>query len=249
MPEQIDLSDVLVLVAGLHSIAGGTAHTLSTMAVAGAQIHLGECHPDVSLTRNLQAYLAERTLLEDEQLKWVFWLDHDIMLPVESVVELRELARASGGSVSGLYINRHQAELLAAAECVIGWPAKTVELDWMLPTMLLPAFCGFGAFMQSRESFLRHCVESERFAFHTYRDVPAAFRCGIVQSSMARHLIRTVGDYIWMSEDFDYCMREFNAQRPVYLSHVQCKHHSGTWLVPPDEVVVPGYHAELMSDG
>ena len=245
MPEPIDLSDVLVLVAGLNSIAGGTSASLSAMAIAGAQIHYGECHPDVSLTRNLQCYFAEQYLQQDDRIKWVFWLDHDIMIPVDAVVELRELARAVQGSVSGLYVNRHHGEPRAAAEAVRGWQPKTIELAGMKPTMLLPAFCGFGAFMQSRETFEAHLAESERFAFYTYRGVPAAFRCGLVNSDCAKHLIRTMGKCIWMSEDFDYCLQEFNANRPVYLSHVQCKHHAGAWLIPPSEVIVPGYHAEL----
>lgn len=249
MPEQIDLSDVLVLVAALDSLAGGTSASLSNLAVAGATIQYGSCYAEVSLTRNLQAYFAEKSLRENDGLQWVLWLDHDVMIMADGVLHLRELARCVQGSVSALYLNRHQDKPIAAAEYVRGQPARKVEYDWGEVSVLLPALTGLGAFMQSRESFLQHCDESERFAFHNYRqEVPAVCMSAIFDASVVGKYTRTVGDRCWVNEDFDYCIREFEHGRPVYLSSVQCKHRTTTWLVPPAEVVVPGYHAEMIDN-
>lgn len=248
MPEPIDLSDTLVMVAALDSLAGGTSVSLNSLAIAGAIIQYGSCYAEVSLTRNLQAYHAEKKLRGDDSLRWVLWLDHDVMIMADGIAHLRELARFSQGSVSALYLNRHQDSPVAAAEYVKGRAARVVEYESGEKSVLLPALTGLGAFMQSREAFLLHCDESERFAFHSYRqEVPAVCMSAIYDSSYAGNYVRTVGDRVWVNEDFDYCIREFEQGRSVYLSAIQCKHRTSTWLTPPEAVVVPGYHAELTS--
>jgi hypothetical protein len=247
------IEETLVLCAA----AGGTPsrdclNFLLLMQSAGAWVQLGTACTDVSLTRCLQAADACEALRSKSNLKYVLWVDHDmhtnlynVSKMIRALVAVREQMNLDC-CISGAYLNRHKDNKLAA------WALKgadssgcvKVQIGDEVPMTLIPALCGLGAFLQSKESFLAHCDESEHMCYPTENTiVPVVCQSHPVHASELAEFIHVDANkdrYYWQGEDFDYCTREFDAGRPVYLAPIDWAHESRGILMPDDNTVFPG---------
>jgi hypothetical protein len=247
-------SDVLVLVAPHGSPTPKCSQYISTLREMGATIVFSQCYAEVSLTRNVAASAAYDVLQKCPDLKWVFWLDADMVGMPYALGTLRAIALSiaeydSDGrapTLSGAYVNRHdyrhdRVRLAAHATK----DAEEIEIaiggaDWQL-TM---ALCGMGCLLQSRQVFMQHCDESEHFCYpsedHLVPEVCSAFRVHASELSEYIELQPGADRYYWQNEDFDYCVRELDRGRNVYLVNVPFGHEFMQVVYPTSQAVFPG---------
>lgn len=275
------LSSVLVLCAPHGAPARATCEFIMAMREQGAVIQLGLCTSDAALTRNNQAAHAADMLRGDPRLEWVFWLDHDISGTVDGVLTLIGLAIAMQDesvypSVSGAYINRHhpsgKSELAAfAVKSCTGssvllpeqFTPPNQQIDGKdcpagdaLTLQCFPALVGMGALLQHRNVFLSHVDQAQKFV-NADPDwlCPCVCQAHLIHASEMAQWVDCDPDadrFYWIAEDFDYCMREFEAGRLVYMSPVAFGHDKTLCVMPNSRTVFKGLHAptaELDSTG
>jgi len=269
------LSNVLVLCAPHGAPTPACSDTILALHQAGAVIQLTQCTSDAALTRNRQATLAQRSLISHggEKFDWVFWLDGDMSGPPDAVRLMISVAQAltDGGvvpSISGMYVNRHHpaGHLEVAAFALNGAVERVVAVERLepaapgAPTPLylrcVPALTGLGCFLQSRATFLAHYDESPRFV-HTDINSPIAAVCQahLIHASELGEWVdvdRTADRAFWIAEDFDYCTRELEEGRMVFVAPISWAHDKVISLMPDSRTVFPGLLAprpELDSGG
>ena len=230
---------------------------LAQLRERGASIQVVKATADAALTRNNQAGLAAKLLEGDKSLDWVLWLDWDMSAAVDAVslLMVTALSLAAGDTVvpnvSGSYVNRHSAEgssLLSAFAIkqaqVVVVTLETERKDFPSELSVVPALTGMGCLLQHRSSFLAHCIESEQFTYPKHPDLlPCVCQPHVSHASeMGQYLELKPDDesLYWIGEDFDYCMREFDMGRPVYVSPVQFGHDSVVRLMPDSSTIFPG---------
>ena len=152
-------------------------------------------------------------------------------------------------SLSGCYLNRHRQEPQVAA-----WALKRAEVieiqlknedGSLLPgAPLIPALTGLGCFLQSRKVFLLHCEESTNFHYQSPDlIVPQVCASRLIHCSEYSQFIDVpaTGDtWYWLGEDFDYCVRELELGRLVYVAPTIFGHVDSIILVPDDNCMFPG---------
>lgn len=241
---------VLVLCPCYGDMPLQTVHTLLNLKEEGAQVLLTHALADVSLSRCIAAGMAERILLaKDSDVDFVLWLDSDVWGNADSVRELGRMIldfeRESGRpvSLSGLYLSRHAKRKQVAAHKLRD--VDPIPLAGNTGAVLMPALTGLGCFMQTTESFLNHCNESERMCWpdetHT---IPIVCQSGIITAaSIAKYISKNPTDDIryWYGEDFDYCAHELDHGRFVFVAPVMFGHSSEAQLTPVGDVMFPGF--------
>lgn len=256
---QTDLKNVLVMCAPYEGITAIPMLGLAQMQAAGATVLMHQASADVSLTRCLQAAEACNILHKNSELQWVFWLDSDMASNPSAVVmmiryaeQLRESNASSDGlapSLSGCYLNRHRQDSQVAAWALKRADAILIELKnddgSVVPAApLIPALTGLGCFLQSRKVFLMHCEESTNFHYQS-PDIIVPQVCAsrlIHCSEYAQFIdILATGDtWYWLGEDFDYCVRELELGRLVYVAPTIFGHVDSIILVPDEKCFFPG---------
>jgi hypothetical protein len=235
---------------------------------AGAIVQLTPATSDAALTRNSQAGLANDILSGNEALDWVLWLDSDMSASVDSVLLLIAIAEAlfedslSYPSVSGSYVNRHmpiRSELAAFA--IDGAKEKIVSIvsdvfDQPLAFRCVPAFTGMGCLLQRSAVFLAHVNESNRFTYpiegSSVPCVSQAHLCHASELGQWLHMDKNADVSYWLADDYDYCLREFEEGRLIYLAPVAFGHDKTQTLLPDGSTVFPGLRPPtdpLHSDG
>jgi len=258
------LSNVLVLCAPNGAPTPACHETILALHKAGAVIQIGQCTSDAALTRNKQAALAYRHLMSSGGVvfDWVFWLDGDMSAPPDAVRLMISVARAltDGGvvpSISGMYVNRHHpaGHLEVAAFALNGAVERVVAVEQLEPTApggkstllhlrCVPALTGLGCFLQSAATFLAHYDESPRFV-HTDINNPIAAVCQahLIHASELGQWVdvdRNADRAFWIAEDFDYCTRELEEGRMVYVAPISWAHDKVISLMPDSRTVFPG---------
>lgn len=259
-------NDVLVLCAPHGSPSPACLSYLQQLQLHGALVQFSVCYADVGLTRCVQAAAAYQTLRNHPQVRWVFWLDWDMHAHIESLEALIMVAvrmsfnddPAMTPTLSGAYVNRHDirngSTRLAAHSCK---DCKTVDVD--VPAIVRDdgtvaggsafsatvALCGMGCLLQSREVFMLHCDESEHFCYPT-EDYLVPLICQsyrIHASELAQYVAidPNADRYYWQNEDFDYCVRELDKGRPVYVVDIPWGHEFMSVTYPDAKTVFPGY--------
>jgi len=256
---QTDLKNVLVLCAPYGGITAVPMHSLAKMQAAGATVLMHQASADVSLTRCLQAGEAQNVLHKNLELEWVFWLDADMASDPSAVVtmiqyaeqlrDLQETGPKLHPSLSGCYMNRHRnppqvsAVALKRAE-IIELPLKNNDGTEHPAAPLIPALTGLGCFLQSREVFLMHCEESTNFHYDDPDHiVPQVCTSRVIHCSEYAQFVEVAANqdkWFWLGEDFDYCVRELEVGRLVYVAPTVFGHIDSIVLVPDDRVMFPG---------
>lgn len=247
------LENVLVLCAPFGPLARSTRQMLDDLSGEGATIQEAQAQAEVSLTRCVQATAAYNFLDKKPRLDWVFWLDHDIVAGPHAVKmlidyalilqEQSSLPQPIPPSLSGCYVNRHNhppriaAYKLQRAD-VINFGVGDANVN------MVPALTGMGCFLQHRRAFMAHCEEARGFMFpdpdHVTSEVCTSHL--IHASELAQFLDVDAGSdcWHWLAEDFDYCIRELEAGRLVYMAPVVFGHLDSVVLMPDARTVFPG---------
>jgi hypothetical protein len=226
------------------------------MREEGAVIQLGETSADVALTRNNQSVLIAREFERNPRLAWILWVDWDISAPVESVVLLIAVAEALAShegyypSVSGSYVNRHyksRAELAGFAlnDCktvVVSLPDAANE-GKLLELRCVTALTGMGCFLQRWDTFNAHRVESETFRYLPKVQSPCMCQQHVMHASELAQWVDVnpnEDERYWIAEDFDFCIRELDHGRLVYLAPIVFGHDKLVRCEPDSRTVFPG---------
>jgi len=164
-------------------------------------------------------------------------------------------------SISGSYVNRHQpnehSELAAyalkdavarmvAVNTTVPLPVVTADDQQTVPVHLrcVPALTGLGCFLQHRRAFLSHYHAAPKFIYTTRQQVmPAMCQAHLLHASeLSQWLdVDTNADRsFWVADDFDYCLRELEQGRLVYVAPVAFGHDSLIRLMPDSHTVFPG---------
>jgi hypothetical protein len=250
------IPETLVLCAAVGGVpTRNCLDFLVLLQTAGATVQLGTALADVSLTRCLQAADAYDILQRRDDLSYVLWVDHDMHTRLDSVARMISCLNIANQSlgvdccISGAYLNRHQDNRLAA------WALKQTRFDDCnhvevrlpdveYPMQLYPALCGMGCLLQTRKGFMRHCDGSEHMCYPTQNHiVPIVCQSHPVHASELSQYVDVNANQdllYWQPEDFDYCAREFDDGRPVYLAPIDWAHDCRGSLVPDLETVFPG---------
>ena len=258
------LDNLLVTCAAHSSPTKNCHHFLLAMREEGATLQLGETSADVALTRNNQSVLVAKAFAANPKLEWLLWIDWDISAPVESVELLIAVARALDAhegyhpSVSGSYVNRHykeRSELAAfalneCATCVVTLPDAMGGAD--LSLSCVQALTGMGCFLQHREAFEAHVRESETFRFLPGVNSPCMCQQHVMHASELSQWVDVnpnEDERYWCAEDFDYCVRELEHGRYVYVAPIVFGHDKLVRCEPDSRTVFPGLvpTAELKS--
>ena len=246
------LSDVLVMLAPYGNERQSTAHFVSVLQSLGVTVLKAQAKAEVSLTRCVLAAAGYDALRQCPHLNWVFWLDQDVsgdMFAVQNLIQFATALRLDiYPSVSGVYVNRHTKPPRVAAAAVRRMDPLQVSIGThdgaTAVGECVPALCGLGCLLQHRTTFMQHCDESEHFAFPN-RDTIVPEVCTshrIHSSDFGRFMPLPEGEDIhyWCSEDFDYCIREFEHGRLVFTVPVHFGHECDYVLWPDGNCVYPG---------
>jgi hypothetical protein len=246
------LDNVLVLCLAYSPPGMQTARFLLDLQKWGATVHIVRGPADIALARSVAAAAAETYIKECSYLEYVLFLDNDVWASPEAVQQLVRLCQDLAiplkiePSVSGLYLNRHKRDKTAAAQKLKDFDPIPCGADPSLPNVqpvAVYALCGLGAFLMPVGSLVAHCNESERVIWYK-ATIPIVCRSGpITADELAKYIdgLSAEGDTLyWNGEDFDFCMRELNADRPVLVAPVMFMHSSDVELDPIGSVTFPG---------
>ena len=262
----MNLSNVLVMCAPYGNVSMMTMLTLARFQACGAAVLTMNASADVSLTRCLQAGEAQKMLQTRMDLEWVFWLDCDMAaapagldMLIRYSTALRDYLIVQGEqpglypSVSGCYVNRHAQPAKEIAAFAL---RNTEALELTITTdgsdiagPLVPALCGLGCFLQHRTAFLLHCLSARRFDYHSADGgritTPEVCQSRLIHASEYAQFIACDGQqdvWYYLNEDFDYCVRELNGGRLVYMAPTIFGHVSELLLLPDEQCVFRGLH-------
>jgi hypothetical protein len=223
---------------------------IERLRAAGVTVQLGDGMTDISLIRCVQAEKMYLALQKHEQYRYVMWLDSDMGTSIECTRALLEACAVANEtrqcSVSGAYVNRHRREKYElAAYAIKGHPSLDVALpESQRNYKLIPALTGLGCLIQPREAFMAHCDESDHFAYPDLEQlVPSVTNSRPIHASELGQYIdldTTIDQFFWHGEDFEYCIRELEMGRLVYVAPIGWAHETRHILVPEHGVIFRG---------
>lgn len=251
------LEHVLVLCAPLASPTSNCLDFLMAMREAGATVAMASATADAACTRNNQAAQGMLALKSNPELHWVFWCDWDMSAGIDSVAMMIDISTTLQydsmpfPSISGSYINRHakdgSSELAAFA--LKGGPITPVEIELRNSERkhsmnCIPALTGMGCLLQHADAFLAHCDESEMLTYPKKgQSIPCVCQAHVAHASELGQYLELEAadeDLYWLAEDFDYCTRELDAGRLVYVAPIAFGHDKLVRMLPDSKTVFPG---------
>jgi hypothetical protein len=240
----VDLSDVLVLCPSYRGAEPRAAAFQQSLAEAGALLCVSHGLSDIAMHRCVVAARGMKLLAEREHLKFVLWLDDDMLTSIESVAFLRAAVMASNQACTAYYCKRGFPHELALREVPEIAPSLvSLMLDSMLTIEVRPTLCGMGFMMLSREQFLEHCGIVPRVVRSADSYVPAICRSGPVETTWTESdPVETTwtksGEVVsvaWFSEDISYCDSLWTLVKGVVAVPIAVAHLSTVALLPaPD---------------
>ena len=226
---QPSLLDVLVLLPSYHGPHARTRALIEEMSACGATIVASYHCSDVALHRNLVAGRALQTLERNEGLRFVFWLDDDMVGTVAHVAFLRATCAKLRAAVTGLYCKRVDPAVLTIKQQAREDPRDVViatETE-LLSFVSHGVIAGMGCLMVSRSDFLLHAATVPAFDHiiaGRKMGVPALCCSGVCPDERGK-----IG---WVSEDQCYCQGLWQWCSGVWTAPIVFGHMSEIALTP-----------------
>jgi hypothetical protein len=234
-PTAPSLHDVLVLLPSYRGPHPRTRALLEDMSACGAQIVASYHCSDVALHRNLVAGRALQVLEQNESLRFVLWLDDDMVATLAHVAFLRLACSALDAAVTGLYCKRTDPSVLTIKQQARAEPRDVVIQagSESLAFTSHGVLAGMGCLMVSRSDFRLHAATVPAFD-HVIggrkMGVPALCCSGVCPDE--------TGKIGWVSEDQCYCQGLWQWASGVWTAPIVFGHMSETALTPD---VVPSW--------
>lgn len=234
-PTVPSLHDVLVLLPSYRGPHPRTRALLEDLSACGANIVASYHCSDVALHRNLVAGRALQVLEANERLRWVMWLDDDMVGTLAHVAFLRAACSELKAAVTGLYCKRTDPAVLTIKQQARELP-KRVCFDTELKPVSFEShgvLAGLGCLMVSRDDFQLHAATVPAFDH-----VIAGRKMGVPALCCSGVCPDETGKIGWVSEDQCYCQGLWQWCRGVWTAPIVFGHMSETALTPD---VVPSW--------
>lgn len=228
-PNRPQLHNVLVLLPSYRGPHARTRALLEDLSACGATIVASYHCSDVALHRNLVAGRALQVLERNENLRFVLWLDDDMVGTVAHVAFLRATCEDIEASATGLYCKRTDPSVLTIKqqaredmrEAVIQTESEALAFTSH------GVIAGMGCLLVPRTEFLVHAATVPAFD-HVIAGrktaVPALCCSGVCPDENGK-----IG---WVSEDQCYCQGLWQWGNGVWTSPIVFGHMSETALTP-----------------
>lgn len=228
-PTQPSLRDVLVLLPSYHGPHARTRALLEEMSACGATILASYMCSDVALHRNLIGGRGLRALENDRALRFVFWLDDDMVGTLAHVAFLRATCAVAQAAVTGLYCKRTDPSMLTIKQQAYEQP-RAVHIKTGYEELVFAShgvLAGMGCLMVRREEFLAHADAVPTFDHIVggcKMQIPAVCCSGVCQDQNGK-----IG---WVSEDQCYCQGQWQWANGVWTAPIVFGHMSEIALTP-----------------
>jgi hypothetical protein len=228
-PIKPKLHDVLVLLPSYRGPQPRTRALLENLSACGATIIPSYHCSDVALHRNLVAGRALQVLEQTTGIRFVFWLDDDMVGTVSHVEFLRATSASLKAAVTGIYCKRTDPSVLTIKQQAREVPRRAcidtvhekIEFDCH------GVLAGMGCLMVRREEFLAH---SE--AVPAFDNVIAGRKMGVPALCCSGVCPDERGKIGWVSEDQCYCQGLWQWGSGVWTAPIVFGHMSDIALTP-----------------
>lgn len=139
-------------------------HCAEQLAMAEATILRSQNISDIALHRNVVAGMAMQFLEAHAALKYVLWLDDDMVFSVEDIQALRWFCRSLDAPVTASYCKRGKPAELTWAFAGAEYSKRNAALPTADVVDVYPVVAGMGAMMLSRDDFTMTCKAVHQFA-------------------------------------------------------------------------------------
>lgn len=209
-----DLKRLLTLIPYRPSISDPTIAFLDSLVRSGAMVLKLPGLSDIALARNLLAAGACEAIVKNDFLEVVLWLDADmyanrdvLFRQLNHLVEYEEDISDGMAALSGLYVRRREANMLAASRIDEQECKRTKD-----GTILVPAHTGMGCLVQSVVSFVSNCQLAEQLVNERGQTFPKVCKTDARTTKMNGVEVRA-----WGGEDYWYTERLWQTEVGVYL--------------------------------
>lgn len=228
-PTKPELLDVLVLLPSYRGPHARTRALLEDLSACGATIIPSYHCSDVALHRNLVAGRGLQILNEFDRLRYVFWLDDDMVGTVAHVAFLRATSRMLDAAATGLYCKRTDASVLTIKQQAREDPRRVTintESD-LLSFDSHGVLAGMGCLMVPRAKFLAHAL-----AVPAFDHVIAGRKTQVPTMCCSGVCPDESGKFGWVSEDQCYCQGQWQWGNGVWSAPIVFGHMSEIALTP-----------------
>jgi hypothetical protein len=228
-PTKPELRDVLVLLPSYRGPQPRTRALLEELSACGATIIPSYHCSDVALHRNLVAGRALQVIEQHDRLRFIFWLDDDMVGTVAHIAFLRATCIALQAAVTGLYCKRTDPSVLTIKQqaCEVPHEAKILTTNDLLHFESHGVIAGMGCLMVPRTDFLAHCE-----AVPAFDHVIAGRRMGVPALCCSGVCPDERGKIGWVSEDQCYCQGLWQWGSGVWTAPIVFGHMSDIALTP-----------------
>jgi hypothetical protein len=228
-PSNPELRDVLVLLPSYRGPHARTRALLEDLSACGAHIIPSYHCSDVALHRNLVAGRALQVLEQHDRLRFVMWLDDDMVGTVAHIAFMRAAAVGLQAAVTGLYCKRTDPSVLTIKQQAREEPRSTRILSdrEVLQIDCHGVLAGMGCLMVPRTDFLAHCNAVPKFDH-----VIAGRKMGVPALCCSGVCPDENGKIGWVSEDQCYCQGQWQWCNGVWTAPIVFGHMSEIALTP-----------------
>lgn len=226
-PSDPELRDVLVLLPSYHGPHARTRDLLERVSARRATIVASYHCSDVALHRNLVAGRALQALAANDSLKYVFWLDDDMVGTPAHVAFLRATCDALQAAATGLYCKRTDPGVLTIKQQAREEPRRVTLAGESLSFESHGVIAGMGCLMVPRDDFLVHADTVPAFDH-----VIAGRKMGVPALCCSGVCPDERGKIGWVSEDQCYCQGLWQWCGGVWTAPIVFGHMSETALTP-----------------
>jgi len=229
-PSKPELHDLLVLLPSYRGPTPRTRQLLEELSACGAHILPSYHCSDVALHRNLVAGRALQILEAKPDLRYLLWLDDDMVGTVAHVTFLRATCADLGAAVTGLYCKRTDPSVLTVKQQACEHPRQAVidtEQNESISFDCHGVLAGMGCLMLSRKHFLAHCE-----AVPAFDHVIAGRKMGVPALCCSGVCPDENGKVGWVSEDQCYCQGLWQWANGVWTAPIVFGHMSEIALTP-----------------
>lgn len=196
-------------------------HCAEQLAMAESMILRSQGISDIALHRNIVAGMAMQFIESHQEVRYVLWLDDDMVFSLEDIQGLRWFCRALDAPVTACYCKRGYPSQLTWGFAGPEYSKRTAALPTGDLIDVYPVVAGMGAMMLSRNDFTMTCAAVPQFD-----KVEAAGKKTFPAVCWTTAITdETTGKVEWVSEDRAYSSLLWSAIGglwgvPIALGHV-----------------------------